>query len=196
MAATLTGTIKVNVGANYGEFAGIYTGDFTYDNTHLTKVGTETMTINGDNGNPYGDRAGLLSLNFRFLDFATGSTLTTYTLRDDFNFPTGPVLAFENGIPTQFSFIVDPGNNGGIWTANNGFMFADPGTFHFGVRGGAIGGDGIVTLSLNDTSVDPEPTPTTEPPSVPESSSPFTSFLAALGLGIAYLWRKLRKIRN
>ena len=105
-------------------------------------------------------------------------------------------MAFENGIPTQFAFIVDPGNNGGIWTANNGFMFGDPGRFDFGLRGGAIGGDGIVTLSLNESPAVPEPTPTTEPPSVPESSSPFTSFLAVLGLGAGYLWRKPKAVNN
>ena len=48
MAATIGGTIKVNV--SKGDFAGVYTGDFAYDDTHLTKVGSEFMTINGGNG--------------------------------------------------------------------------------------------------------------------------------------------------
>jgi len=98
MAATIGGTIKVNVIG--GDFAGVYTGDFSYDDTHLTKVGTESMTVNGGKG----DRPGLLSLNLRFLDFAEGLTPVTYTASDDFNFPDNPVLAFENGLPIQFGF--------------------------------------------------------------------------------------------
>jgi hypothetical protein len=51
MAATIRGTIKVNVvNVTDPNFAGVYTGDFSYDDTHLTKVGTEFMTINGGNG--------------------------------------------------------------------------------------------------------------------------------------------------
>jgi hypothetical protein len=42
MAATIRGTIKVNVvNVTDPNFAGVYTGDFSYDDTHLTKVGTE-----------------------------------------------------------------------------------------------------------------------------------------------------------
>ncbi len=124
MAATITGTIKVNiVNVNESNFGRVYTGDFSYDDTHLTKVGEEALTIN--------DRIipGLLSLNFRFLDFADCLTPVTYTARDDFNFPDAPVLAFENGIPTQFGMQVSPGDGGGVWGGNNGFMFVDPGTF-------------------------------------------------------------------
>ncbi|MFB8793382.1 MAG: hypothetical protein U7126_03915 [Microcoleus sp.] len=94
MAATIGGTIKVNVTG--GDLGGVYTGDFAYDDTHLTKVGEESMTINGGNG----ARPGLLSLNFRFLDFATGLTPVTYTASDDL--PTSQTLLFcfsENGIP-------------------------------------------------------------------------------------------------
>ncbi|MEG4630728.1 hypothetical protein QUB56_14095 [Microcoleus sp. AR_TQ3_B6] len=42
MAATIGGTIKVNViKVTESNFAGVYTGDFSYDDTHLTKnVGT------------------------------------------------------------------------------------------------------------------------------------------------------------
>jgi len=77
MAATIAGPIKVNVvKVTDPNFAGVYTGDFSYDDTHLTKVGTESMTANGGNG----DRPGLLSLNFRFLDFAEGLTPHTLTL--------------------------------------------------------------------------------------------------------------------
>ncbi len=109
MAATIAGTIKVNVvNVTDPKFAGVYTGDFSYDDTHLTKVGTESMTINGGNG----DRGGLLSVNFRFLDFAEGLTPVTYTVSDDLNFPDAPVLAFENGLPIQFGFQVAPGNDG------------------------------------------------------------------------------------
>src|SRR4028119_825410 len=77
MAATIAGTIKVNVvNVTDPKFAGVYTGDFSYDYTHLTKVGTEFLVMNdGD----YQARPGLLSLNFRFLDFATGLTPVTYT---------------------------------------------------------------------------------------------------------------------
>ena len=89
MAATITGTIKVNViNSNDPQFAGVYTGDFSYGDTHLTKVGNESINISGGNG----DRPGLLSFNFRFLDFATGLTPVTYTASDDFNFPDAPVL--------------------------------------------------------------------------------------------------------
>ena len=121
MAATIGGTIKVNVvNVNDPDFAGrVYTGDFSYDDTHLTKVGEEVMTIN--------DRIipGLLSLNFRFLDFAEGLTPVIYTASDGDGFPDTPVLGFENGIPTQFGFPVVSGNNG--------FMFVDPKAFFFGV---------------------------------------------------------------
>lgn len=49
MAATITGSIKVNiVNATDPSFVGVYTGDFSYDDTHLTKAGEEYMTINGD----------------------------------------------------------------------------------------------------------------------------------------------------
>ena len=155
MAATIRGTIKVNVIG--GDFAGVYTGEYSYDDTHLTKVGTESMTVNGGNG----DRPGLLSLNFRFLDFAQGLTPVTYTASDDFNFPDNPVLAFENGLPIQFGFQVAPGNDGGVWGGNNGFMFVDPGIFKFVLRNGTIGGEGLVTLEINES-----------PPPVPQNASP------------------------
>ncbi|NJL90230.1 MAG: hypothetical protein HC916_10895 [Coleofasciculaceae cyanobacterium SM2_1_6] len=185
MAATLTGTIKVEVIGSGSFGVGVYTGDFSYDDTQLTKVGTETMTINGGNG----DRAGLLSLNFRFLDFATGLMPVTYTAKDDAGFPNGPVLAFQDGIPTDFSFLVDPGNNGGTLSGNSGLTFGSSGlgSFMFAVRNGTTGGEGRVTLELD------KPTPV-EPPSVPESSSPFASLLATLGLGVHRLWRKSRMV--
>lgn len=88
MAATIEGTIKVNV--SKGDFAGVYTGDFAYDDTHLTKVGSEFMTVNGGD---YQTRAGLLSFNFRFLDFATGLTPVTYTASDVDGFPDAPATA-------------------------------------------------------------------------------------------------------
>jgi hypothetical protein len=45
MAATIGGTIKVNlVKVTDPNFPGVYTGDFSYDDTHLTKVRTESMT--------------------------------------------------------------------------------------------------------------------------------------------------------
>jgi hypothetical protein len=185
MAATITGTIKVNVDVAYvtdPKFAGVYTGDFAYDDTHLTKVDKEYMTINGGNG----DRPGLLSFNLRFLDFATGLTPVTYTARDDFNFPDNPVLYFENGLPTQFGMQVAPGNGGGVLGGNNGFMFFDPGIFKFVLRNGTIGGEGSVTLEINES----------PPTAVPENASPFASLLAFLGLGAAHFWRKSRKGNN
>lgn len=183
-AATLTGTIKVEI---IGGFGSVYTGDFSYDDSKLTKVGSEFMTINGGNG--IRDRAGLLSLNFKFLDFATGLTPVTYTAKDDANFPDGPLLAFENGVPTEFFFLVDPDNNGGVFGPNNGIGFLADKSFRFGLRNGTAGGTGSVTLEIN------KPTPV-EPPSVSESSSPITSLLAALGLGAGYLWRKSRQVNN
>ncbi|MEG3978392.1 hypothetical protein QT970_27840 [Microcoleus sp. herbarium8] len=183
MAATIAGTIRVNVNATDPKFAGVYTGDFSYDDTHLTKVGTEFLVMNdGD----YQVRPGLLSLNFRFLDFATGLTPVTYTASDDLNFPDNPILLFENGIPTQFGMQVAPGNDGGVWGGNNGFMFVDPGIFKFVLRNGTIGGEGLVTLEINES----------PPTSVPENSSPFASLLAFLGLGAVHLWRKSRKGNN
>ena len=181
MAATITGTIKVNVvNVTDPKFAGVYTGDFAYDDTHLTKVGEEFLVMNdGD----YQVRPGLLSLNFRFLDFAEGLTPVTYTASDDFNFPDAPVLAFLNGIPSQFGMQVMPADDGGVWGGNNGFMFVDPGTFFFVLRNGAIKGDASVTLEINES----PPTP------VPENSSPLASFLAFLGLGRVHLWRKSKK---
>jgi hypothetical protein len=159
MAATIRGTIKVNVvKVTDPNFAGVYTGDFSYDDTHLTKVGSEFMTINGGNG----DIPGLLSFNFRFLDFAEGLTPVTYTASDEFTFPDAPVLAFENGIPTQFGIQVAPGNDGGVWGGNNGFMFVDPGIFKFVLRNGTIGGEGLVTLEINESL----------PPTVPENACP------------------------
>jgi hypothetical protein len=183
MAATIAGTIKVNVvNVLDPKLAGVYTGDFAYDDTNLTKVGTESMTINGGNG----DRPGLLSLNFRFLDFAEGLTPVTYKASDDLNFPDAPVLLFLNGLPTQFGFQVAPGNDGGIWGGNNGFLFGDPGIFIFVLRNGTIGGEGTVTLEINES----------PPAPVPENASPFASLLAFLGLGAAHFWRKPRKENN
>ena len=184
IAATITGTIKVEI---IGGFGSVYTGDFSYDDSKLTKVGSEFMTINGGTG--IRDRAGLLSLNFKFLDFATGLIPVTYTARDDANFPDGPILVFENGVPTEFFFLVDPDKNGGIFGPNNGIGFLDSKSFRFGLRNGSAGGTGSVTLEVD------KPTPV-EPPSVPENSSPFVSLLAALGLGAAYLRRKPRKVNN
>jgi len=159
MAATIGGTIKVNVvKVTDPNFAGVYTEDFSYHDTHLTKVGMESMTVNGGNE----DRPGLLSLNFRFLDFAEGLTPVTYTASDDFNFPDHPVLAFENGLPIQFGFPVIPGKDGGVWGGNNGFMFVDPGICKFVLRNGTMGGEGLVTLEINQS----PPTP------VPENASP------------------------
>src|SRR4028118_814833 len=154
MAATIGGTIKVNV--SKGDFAGIYTGDFSYDDTHLTKVGKEFITINGGGSQT---RPGLLSLNFRFLDFATGLTPVTYTTSDGDGFPDTPVLAFENGIPTQIGFQVVSGNNG--------LMFANPKAFFFFWRNGTNGGDGVVTLKINES----------PPTAVPENASPLASLL-------------------
>ncbi|MEG3923236.1 hypothetical protein [Microcoleus sp. D3_18a_C4] len=170
MAATIGGTIRVDI--TRGDFAGVYTGDFTYDDTHLTKVGSEFMTINGGNG----DLAGLLSLNFRFVDFATGLTPVTYRASDDLEFPNFPSLLFENGIPTQFAFQVFSESG------NDAFGFLDPKLFRYALRNGTYGGDGTVTLETTN-----EPTP------VPENSSPLASLLAFLGLGAVHLWRKSRK---
>ncbi len=183
MAATIRGTIKVNVvNVTDPKFAGVYTGDFSYDDTHLTKVGREFMTINGGNG----ARGGLLSLNFRFLDFAEGLTPVTYTASDDLNFPDNPVLAFENRLPIQFGFQVAPGNDGGVWGGNNEFMFVDPGAFLFVLRNGTVSGYGDVTLEINKSPPHP----------VPENASPLASLLAFLGLGGVHLWRKSRKANN
>ena len=166
--ATITGTIKVNV--SDGEFAGVYTGDFSYDDTHLTKVGEESMNINGENAN----LPGLLSFNFRFLDFATGLTAVTYTARDVDEFPDNPVLIFDNGIPTAFGLQV--------FTASmyEGLGFLYPKLFRFGLRNG-IGAEGLVTLEIN------------EPTLIPYNSSPFTSLLAFFGLGRVPLSIKSKK---
>ncbi|NJL90231.1 MAG: hypothetical protein HC916_10900 [Coleofasciculaceae cyanobacterium SM2_1_6] len=184
MAATLTGTIKVELLPGSFGAGTIYTGDFSYDDTYLTKVGIETMTIS-DLAVP-----GLLFFNFRFLDFATGLTPVTYTAKDIVGFPDNPTLYFENGIPTQFGAMVDPGNNGGIWTMNDGFMFADTGRFDFILGNGTNAGVGTVTLELN------KPTSTEEPPSVPENSSPLAFLLATLGLGASYSWKKSVKVNS
>ena len=164
--AIITGTIKVNI--SDGEFAGVYTGDFSYDDTHLTKVGSEHMNINGENVN----LPGLLSFNFRFLDFATGLTPVTYTARNVDEFPDIPVLAFDNGIPTQFYLQVFSSSR------NDAFEFVDPKAFFFALRNGTIGGNGSVILEIN------------EPTSVPDNFSPFTSLLAFFGLGRVPLSRK------
>lgn len=180
MAATITGTIKVNiVNSTDPQLAGVYTGDFSYDDTHLTKVGEEVMTID--------DRIipGLLSLNFRFLDFATGLTPVTYTISDDVNFPDAPVLVLENGIPSQVAFQVIPINSG-VWDGNSRFRFLDPGIFEFVLRDGTVTGDGLVTLEINES----------PSPSVPENASPLASLLAFLGLGAAHLWRKSKTASN
>lgn len=190
MVATITGTIKVKIEAEYvndPKFVGVYTGDFSYDDTHLTKVGEEFLVMNdGD----YQARPGLLYLNFRFLDFATGLTPVTYKASDDLNFPDAPVLAFENGIPTQLGFQVFPSNDGGVWHGNSGvwdgnnrFLFGDPGIFIFVLRDGAVTGQGLVTLEINES----------PPPTVPEKASPLASLLAFLGLGAVHLWRKSRR---
>jgi len=118
------------------------------------------MSVNGGNG----ARPGLLSLNLRFLDFADGLTPVTYTASDDFNFPDNPVLAFENGLPIQFGFQVAPGNDSGVWGGNNRFMFVYPGIFKFVLRNGTIGGEGLVTLEINES----------PPPPVQENASPLT----------------------
>ncbi len=170
MAATIGGTIRVDV--TKGSFAGVYRGDFAYDDTHLTKVGSEFMTINGGGGN--GIIPGLLSMNFRFLDFATGLNPVTYTASDVDGFPEYPLLAFENGIPTDFGLQIFSASG------KDALMFGDPRSFNFALRNGTIGGDGSVTLEITE--------PTTEPTPVPENSSPFASLLAFLGLGAAHLW--------
>lgn len=171
MAATIGGTIKVNVvNVNDPDFAGrVYTGDFSYDDTHLTKVGSEHMTIN--------DRIipGLLSFNFKFLDFATGLTPVTYTARDVDEFPDIPVLIFENGIPTEFGLQVFSASR------NDAFGFLHPKLFIYALRNGTIGGREFITLEIN------EPTP------VQENFSPFTSLLAFFGLGRVPLSRKSKK---
>ncbi|WP_293123154.1 hypothetical protein [Microcoleus sp. bin38.metabat.b11b12b14.051] len=174
MAATIGGTIRVDVSG--GDFAGVYTGDFAYDDTYLTKAGSESMSINGRGSRT---RPGLLSFNFRFLDFVTGLTPVTYTVNDVDNFPNAPVLLFENGIPTQFALQVFSESG------NDAFGFLDPKAFFFALQNGTNGGDGIVTLKITE--------PTTEPTPVPENSSPFASLLAFLGLGGVHLWRKSKK---
>ncbi|NJL90994.1 MAG: hypothetical protein HC916_15275 [Coleofasciculaceae cyanobacterium SM2_1_6] len=184
MASIITGTITVNIDAEHGgEFAGIYTGDFSYDDTHLTKVGTETMNIDGANRR----LPGLLSLNFRFLDFDTGLTPVTYTASDDWIFPNGPGLYFENGIPTVLAFMVDPGKNGGPMGGHKGLAFGLLGdrSFTFVLQNRTSGAHGTVTLEINkSTSV--------EPSLAPENPFPLTSLLAVLSLGAAYFWQKCR----
>ena len=171
MAATIGGTIKVNV--RKGEFAGVYTGDFAYDDTELTKVGREFMTINGGNA----ERGGLLSLNFKFLDFATGLTPVTYTARDVDGFPDNPVLIFDNGIPTDLALQIFSASG------KDAFMFGYSRSFRFALRNGTIGGQGRVTLEINES----------PPTAVPENASPLASLLGFLGLGGVHLWRKSRK---
>lgn len=170
MAATITGTIKVNIPD--GDFAGIYTGDFAYDDTHLTKVGSESMNISGGNG----DLPGLLSFNFTFLDFADGLTPVTYTAKGVDSFPDAPVLIFENGIPTEFGLQLFSASG------NDGFMFGSPKLFRYAMRNGTYGGDGFATLEI-----------TNEPTSVPEKPSPLASLLVFLGLGGFHLWKNSRK---
>ncbi|MEG3923239.1 hypothetical protein [Microcoleus sp. D3_18a_C4] len=182
--AKITGTIKiniVNVNVKYPKLAGVYTGDFSYDDTHLTKIGTEVMNISGANGN----RPGLLSFKLRFLDFAEGSTLVTYTENEVLDFPNCAVLAFENGLPSQFCLhsILAGNNDLGVWGGKNGFMFVDPAAFVFVLRNGTVSGWGIVTLEINES----------PPAPVPENASPFASLLAFLGLGGVHLGRKSRK---
>ncbi len=186
MAATLTGKIKVELLPGSFGAGTIYTGDFSYDDTQLTKVGSEFMTFNIADAQT---RSGLLSFNFRFLDFATGLTPVTYTAQDAVNFPDNPVLSFDNGIPTQFGLIVDPGNNGGIFSANDGFFFGNDKNFDFILGNATQAGIGYVTLELDKST--PE-----EPPSVPENSSPLAFLLATLGLGIHRLWRRSRMVNN
>jgi hypothetical protein len=171
MAATIGGTIKVNV--RKGEFAGVYTGDFAYDDTELTKVGREFMTINGGNA----ERGGLLSLNFKFLDFATGLTPVTYTARDVDGFPDNPVLIFDNGIPTDLALQIFSASG------KDAFMFGYSRSFRFALRNGTIGGRGSVALEINES----------PPTAVPENASPLASLLGFLGLGGVHLWRKSRK---
>jgi hypothetical protein len=176
--AIITGTIKVNVvNVTHPEFTGIYTGDFSYDDRHLTKVGEEVMTINGGNGY----RSGLLSFNFRFLDFATGLTPVTYTARDVDEFPDDlPVLTFLNGIPTQFGLRLISAYE------NDAFGFLDSQQFLYALRNGTVSGWGIVTLEINESPPHP----------VPENASPLASLLAFLGFGGVHLWRKSRKANN
>lgn len=171
MAATIGGTIKVNVTG--GDFASIYTGDFAYDDTHLIKAGTELMTINGGGGN--GIIPGLLSMNLRFLDFATGLNPVTYTAGDVDGFPDYPLLYLENGIPTQFAFQLFSASR------NDAFGFLHPKLFIYALRNGTIGGREFITLEIN------EPTP------VLENFSPFTSLLAFFDLGRVPLSRKSKK---
>ena len=175
MAATIGGTIKVNV--SKGDFAGVYTGDFSYDDTHLTKVGNEFISINGGGSQT---RPGLLSLNFRFLDFATGLTPVTYTASDVDEFPDNPVLVFDNGIPTELGLQIFSASG------KDAFMFGYPTSFDFALRNGTIGGQGSVTLEINESPPNP----------VPENASPLASLLGFLGLGGVHLWRKSRKGNN
>lgn len=135
------------------------------------------MTINGGNGY----RSGLLSFNFRFLDFATGLTPVTYTARDVDEFPDDlPVLAFLNGIPTQFGLRLISASE------NEAFAFLDSQQFLYALRNGTVSGWGIVTLEINEY----------PPTAVPENASPLASLLAFLGLGGLHWWRKSRKGNN
>ena len=172
MAATIRGTIKVNIPD--GDFAGIYTGDFSYDDTNLTKAGSESMNMNGGNG----DLPGLLSFNFTFLDFADGLTPVTYTARDVDGFPDYPLLVFEDGIPTAIGLQIFSASG------NEGFMLASPKLFRYAMRNGTYGGDGFVTLEIN------------QPTSVPEKPSPLASLLVFLGLGGVQWWKNSRKVNK
>ncbi|MEG4320736.1 hypothetical protein QUB42_17815 [Microcoleus sp. Aus8_D1] len=135
------------------------------------------MTINGGNGY----RSGLLSFNFKFLDFATGLTPVTYTARDVDEFPDDlPVLAFLNGIPTQFGLRLISASE------NEAFAFLDSQIFLYALRNGTIEGSGIVTLEINES----------PPTAVPENASPLASLLAFLGLGRVHFRRKSRKGNN
>lgn len=168
-AATVTYNFEVNV--TEGNYLGKYNGNFSFDDSVLTRSGDEIITQ--ANGN--------LSLLFTFLN-------KTYTIQDELEFPAFPGVYFQDGQLYGLSFLVVPP------TSDPGF-FVLGSEFTVGNRGPAseayFNGDlvGLVTYWLKPPDPPPGPKPCQDDAScaaVPEPSDLAGGLvsLSLVGLGL------------
>jgi hypothetical protein len=141
-AAMLNGKIKVDITSG-GLKGRTFFGDFSYDDSQLTRNGLEVMGVNAG-GVANNDIGGFKTFSFNFLDFPTATIPTTYTQVDQPDFNDFAAIVFENGTPTQLAGIFFSGQSNLFFGYDQRFLYRLGGQSN-GIKNS---GSGSYTLSL------------------------------------------------
>jgi hypothetical protein len=172
-AATVTYNFEVNVTS--GNYFGKYNGQFSYDDSVLTKRGEEIVTqANGD-----------LSLLFNFLN-------KTYTSGDELEFPTFPGVYFRDGLLYGLSFlVVPPKADPGFFLLGSEFTVGNKGSASEAYFNGEL--VGLVTYWLKpptEPGGGPKPCEGSSCAAVPEPSELAGGVVSLSLVGLGVWWRR------